>query len=370
MKKCILLLASIVLIGLWAGKGDACTSFQLNQNGQVVVGKNYDWMVAEGLIMVNKRGVAKTALMPNGRENVSDVPATWTSQYGSISFNQYGRERLAGGMNEAGLVVESMGLFENSRFPRPDERPCISMHQWMQYQLDNAVRVQDVLDSDKFVRIQPRKGVHIHYLVSDRAGDCAVIEFIDGKMVCRTNESLPYAVLTNDTYDASLDYLRRDEIPAPDKYRSIERFIKATKMVEGYHSNDTLPPVDQAFDVLKSVQWSARRTRRGVSWTTHTRWSIVYDSTNLRIHFRTFDNPRIRQVDFRAFDFSCAAPVQVLDINAPLAGNVSGHFVDYTTRMNRDLIETAYNNTVYLPRFPDEWFDALSRYPETTRCDH
>ena len=40
----------------------ACTTFQLNHEGQVLVGKNYDWMVEDGLIIVNKRGVAKTAM--------------------------------------------------------------------------------------------------------------------------------------------------------------------------------------------------------------------------------------------------------------------------------------------------------------------
>jgi len=28
----------------------ACTTFQFNHEGQVIVGKNYDWMVEDGLI--------------------------------------------------------------------------------------------------------------------------------------------------------------------------------------------------------------------------------------------------------------------------------------------------------------------------------
>ena len=50
--------------------------------------------------------------------------ATWTAQYGSITFNQYGRELPTGGINEAGLVVESMALSE-ARYPEPDHRPYI-----------------------------------------------------------------------------------------------------------------------------------------------------------------------------------------------------------------------------------------------------
>ena len=36
------------------------------------------------------------------------TPASWVSKYGSVTFNQYGRELPTGGMNEAGLVVETI----------------------------------------------------------------------------------------------------------------------------------------------------------------------------------------------------------------------------------------------------------------------
>ena len=92
----------------------ACTTFQLNHDGQVLVGKNYDWMVEDGLIIVNKRGVAKTAMQSTVDNTGMGIPVKWTSKYGSITFTQYGRELGPGGMNEAGLVVESMGLFRNT----------------------------------------------------------------------------------------------------------------------------------------------------------------------------------------------------------------------------------------------------------------
>ena len=40
----------------------ACTTFQLKHADQVLVGKNYDWMVEDGLIIVNKRGVSKNRI--------------------------------------------------------------------------------------------------------------------------------------------------------------------------------------------------------------------------------------------------------------------------------------------------------------------
>ena len=52
----------------------ACTSFCFEQDGTRVFGKNYDWNVDDGLVVVNKRGVAKRAF-------VESAPLRWTSRY-------------------------------------------------------------------------------------------------------------------------------------------------------------------------------------------------------------------------------------------------------------------------------------------------
>ncbi len=349
----------------------ACTTFQLTHEGQVLVGKNYDWMVEDGLIIVNKRGVSKTAMKSTFDNTGLGTPATWTSKYGSITFVQYGRELGPGGMNEAGLVVESMGLFRNTpnrKYPDPDDRESIMVSQWRQYQLDNFASVKEVIACDTKLRIRPQKGIHPHFIVSDKEGNCATIEFLDGKMVYHTNNTLPHRVLTNNTYDLSYDYLEKNIIPKPDRYRSIERFILAAKMVEKYNPATSSSPIDYAFKLLKSVSWSVDRQWQGTPYTSNTRWSIVYDQKNLRIHFRTHGNPEIRVINFDAFDFSCATPVKMFDVTANFSGEISGKFIDYTWEKNRDLIENAFNKTVFIPKLSDEQLDTLSKYPEMFVC--
>ena len=119
-----------ITIILISGSGFACTTFSLHQNGQIVFGKNYDWHLGRGLVIVNKRGVSKTA-MPGLQDDPGEY-AKWTSKYGSLTFNQYGREMPMGGMNEAGLVVELMSLSE-TQYPQPDARHAIKDLQWIQY---------------------------------------------------------------------------------------------------------------------------------------------------------------------------------------------------------------------------------------------
>lgn len=349
----------------------ACTTFQLTHEGQVLVGKNYDWMVEDGLIIVNKRGVSKTAMKSTVDNTGLGTPATWTSKYGSITFVQYGRELGPGGMNEAGLVVESMGLFRNTpnrKYPDPDDRDSIMVSQWRQYQLDNFASVKEVIACDTKLRIRPKKGIHPHFIVSDKEGNCATIEFLDGKMVCHTNGTLPHRVLTNNTYDLSFDYLEKNTIPEPDRFKSIERFIRAAKMVEKYNPETSTSPIDYAFEILKSVSWSVDREWQGTSFTSNTRWSIVYDQKNLRIHFRTHGNPEIRVINLDAFDFSCATPAKIFDVTANFSGDISGKFVDYTWKKNRDLIENTFTKTVFFPKLSDEQLDRLSKYPEMFVC--
>lgn len=333
-----------------------CTTFCFNRGDHPVVGKNYDWGVEDGLVIINKRGVSKTAMSSNADFGQS---ANWTSKYGSITFNQYGRETPMGGMNEAGLVVELM-MLRGTEYPAPDSRPMISNLQWIQYQFDNFNNVEEVISSDSQVRIHPR-GSGLHYLVCDKTGNCASIEFIGGKLVYHTKETMPVKVLTNDTYAECIEFLKQGKLPVLGLGRSVERFIRAATMVKDYDPKGSSSAVDYAFDILKNVRQSVGKP---------TQWSIVYDMQNLRVHFRTLTNQEIRYIDFKSFDLSCATPVKVLDINADLSGDVTYSFIDYTQQINRSLIRNAFKKTYHLMFVPDDVIDSRSRYPESTICTH
>jgi len=42
-------------------KGQTCTTFCLDHGDRPVFGRNLDWYVGDGLVIINKRGVKKTA---------------------------------------------------------------------------------------------------------------------------------------------------------------------------------------------------------------------------------------------------------------------------------------------------------------------
>jgi choloylglycine hydrolase len=312
--------------------------------------------LGDGLVIVNKRGVVKTAIKTRG---AIGQPANWISKFGSVTFNQYGRELPMGGMNEAGLVVEMMALGE-AEYPVPDKRPYVNSLQWIQYQLDNFSRVEEVIASDSHIRIPPmRSGPGTHYLVSDRAGDCASIEFLDGKMVLHTSETLPVKALANSTYAASVTFWEKATLlPSDRSYHSLFRFARAANLVKNYDPKSSQSAVHYAFDVLRNVAQGYM-----------TRWSIVYELNNSCISFRTNGNSKLRRVYLKRLDFSCKTPVKVLDINAALSGDVTNKFLDYTQRINRSLIGNAFKKTYFLSDRPVEEIDRISRYPESTLCN-
>jgi penicillin V acylase-like amidase (Ntn superfamily) len=336
-------------VGFAAFPAFACTTFCLRDSGRVIFGKNYDWNIGDGLLIVNPRGLARTA-------DSGDRPARWTAKYGSVTFNQYGRDFPSGGMNEAGLAIELMWL-EGSRYPTPDARHTVDVLQWIQYQLDTQATVAGVLASDRKIRIA--SGAPIHYLVADRTGQVATVEFLNGRLVAHSGERLPVAVLTNDTYETSLRY-KRDlgAQPAPGDERSLPRFARTADRVRGFATakEGKKNPVAYAFETLDRAAQPS------------TRWSLVYELDRLRVHFRTRERRQIRSLSFANLDFRCSQPVRVLDLAANVAGDVAKRLVPYQRGANRRLVEIAYRSTPFLATTPRAEIDRLARVPEAATC--
>ncbi len=347
MKTSIKFLFILVLFLLIPPTVVACTSLILDNNGFPVFGTNLDNRIHQGLLFVNKRNVTKTAW----EMSATGEYAEWTSKYGSVTFNFAGYQFAWAGMNEAGLVISTMFL-DVTENPPPDERPPLESGFWVQYQLDNAGTVEEVITSDSVVRIT---NTIDHYLVSDRTGSCAVIEFIEGEMVVHTDEAMPVRVLTNNTYEESINLWKKSSLrkffqrlfskPGP----SLIRFEIAANRVKSFNENDKEPAVDYAFDTLQKACGES-------AGSSPTQWSIVFDTENLQIHFRTKTNPEIRFINLAMLDFSCTAPVRMLDIHQNLSGDISNNFIDYSHEVSLS----------HFLRFFEEW--GVSTSPDRTKA--
>ncbi|MDA3943648.1 MAG: linear amide C-N hydrolase [Bacteroidetes bacterium] len=330
-----------------------CTTFVYSTaEGQLFFGRNFDFPAGMGHIEINKANTIKSSMAPEG-----EAVFSWVSRFGSISFNQIGREFPYGGMNEAGLIIEQM-WHQEAKYPEKDSRAALSELQWIQYQLDMAESVEDIIDSDRLVRIADASIATLHFLVADASGTVATIEFFEGEMVVHKGENLPYKVLANCSYEVSVDFVGKKQEDnnaafSPWVENSSGRFATAASLLDKMPAEESA--VDGSFNVLQAVAQKGQ-----------TQWSIVYDQANRCIFFRTMANDKLREIKLDDFDFRCESPDYFLDIDAnpQLKENIKV----FNESDNFELINGVCNAVEFLSRIPVEYRKATAIYPHSMSC--
>jgi penicillin V acylase-like amidase (Ntn superfamily) len=346
IKRVLLILGIINL----AYTGSACTTFFIRHKGQMMFGRNYDWITDAGMICTNQRNLSKTSMKNNDGNTIS-----WISKYGSISFNQYGKEFPTGGMNEKGLVVELMWL-DGTQYPNPDERPALGVLQWIQYQLDNCAEISDVIATDKLVRIASKGTTPLHYLVADAKGGVATIEFLEGKMIVHEGNNLPFPVLTNDSYQSSAEVALKG--PGYASNNSLERFTQTCELInELRQSSEDIPLQDYSFKILDKVAQGS-----------FTKWSIVYDVVNKKVYYKTARFQDVRDFSFSDFDFNCNTLPRAIDMNQEGKGSVGNTFVDFSIELNRRIVETAFKESNDRIGAGQKTIEANWQYASNSKC--
>jgi len=314
----------------------SCATFMLAKGDSVLVGHNLDDAVNDtpGMIVVNKRGVAKESvsyrdLSSSAGRDDSLPRLNWVARHGSITYNVFGKEFPDGGVNEAGLYVGEMTL-QGSVYPTDPKLVKMYHHAWMQYLLDSFATVPEVLDSLSKVTVDGH--CQWHFFVADRAGRAAVVEFDEDKTLVYTGDALPVKVSTNFTYPSCLEVLARYEGfggSASVDYGETEkdrRFVWAAAMIQETEAGPAEPGVDQAFRILEQM------------WCGANRWALVYDLRRMRVWFTTEKCRTLRWADSASFDFSCETPAMALDINRDLAGDTAARFTVLTDDHNAAMV--------------------------------
>jgi penicillin V acylase-like amidase (Ntn superfamily) len=337
---------------LWPRPARPCTTVQIKtSDGQVFVGKSYDWSVGAGHVVFNKKGVAKRAVVADLKQK----PAQWKSLHASLTFNQFGREVPNGGFNDAGLMVEVMWLQETVP-PQPDERPAVTELQWIQVQLDSYATVEEVVRHAADLRVHATYG-KVHYLTCDRTGACAVVEFVKGKLVVSQGSAMLVNTLTNNTYADSIKALKTYEgfggkKTIPGGIASTVRFARASKLARESSSE---APVPRVFKILEAVRMASRTDNI-------TQWQIVYDLQKLRVSWRTTADREVKSAALGDSAPTCATPVTFVDIN----GAKGSKFKSWTVGDNKALISASTEKI--RSSFPPGALDRLAGYPALLPC--
>jgi penicillin V acylase-like amidase (Ntn superfamily) len=344
MKKWI----GVFILTIYASFGFACSTFLLNKNGHYVFGRNYDWVSGNGAVMINYRSIQKTSFAPEGGKTIS-----WVSKWGSMSFNQFGKEFPHGGMNEKGLVVELMWLTETS-YPAADDRAALNELQWIQYQLDNSSTVEEVVATDKLIRISRQNAAPLHYLIADANGHAATIEFINGKMVTHAGKNLAYPVLTNTVYEDAVQQAKQNKVTD----NSVERFATACRLLQKFSQpSNKEKPVDAAFTILDKIAQG-----------NYTKWRIVYDISNRSVYFITNDRNKRKELSFSNFDFACTGQTLYLNLNNGVSGNVHKKFSPLNFDQNKNIISQSARESKSQITITQQAVNAAAEYYKTITC--
>ena len=246
----------------------ACTTFCLNNGSQIVVAKNLDWETDLGFVFINKPDLHKVSFSDK-RQKIE-----WISKYGSITFNQFGKEFPLGGMNDQGLVIEELNM-SPFRFIQDSTKPNLNEFQLVQLLLDKCSCIEEVISQLDNLQLEPFLQC-LHYFVEDSFGNNLIVEFNGNSFNYYFPNKTGYPILSNNYYQESVKYLANFQkfggnLEVRRREGSNERFASVAKMLSEYNYQ---APVSYSFNILDTVKQD------------DTRWSIVYDITNLKVYFK------------------------------------------------------------------------------------
>ena len=324
-------LQACLFTGLATMPASACTRcVYLGPNGTVLVARSMDWVEDPGSeVWSFPRGIARTGASGPGT-------LSWTSKYGSVVVSFYGVATVDG-MNEKGLVANTLYLVESDYGTPTAGKPTMSIACWTQYVLDTFATVKEAVDAlrpEPFTIIAPMlpngvPGVG-HMAISDPSGDSAILEYVKGKLVIHHGRQ--YQVMTNSpTYDQQLALdAYWDEIGGltmlPGTNRASDRFVRASFYVK------SLPQIDDEKRTMASLFSVIRGVSVPLGFTTpekpnisSTVWRTAYNQKRRIMYFDSATSPTVFWVPLEDVAFEAGRPVMKLPLRGGenYGGNVA-----------------------------------------------
>ncbi len=316
------LFAMLFFMFFSAQDADACTRVVYCGDSVTATGRTLDW-----------RTPIPTSLrvFPRGERHVSfDDPTdrlVWTSRYATVMAVSYDMG-FSEGMNEKGLAVNVLYLpgAVYSYGPGKEFRKKMSSSVWPQYVLDNFATVDEaieVLSQDKFYIYAPEmpdgSQATLHMAITDTDGNCAVIEYRDGKLEIATGPQ--FNVLTNAPFFtdqlAVRNYWR--EVGGmhmlPGTNRSTDRFARASFYSSLLPKNlSHRKGLAGVFGVIRNCAVPMGISLPDNPEISTTQWFSLCDQTDKVYYFQLTESPAVVWIDLTRLNISEGAPQLAVDL--------------------------------------------------------
>lgn len=323
MKTAFVLFLSILLFH--SQNSHSCTVFKSPFFADASISHNVDWYDAypnvQGVLVMNPRGMKKVGELLGA----PIAKAHWTSKWKSISFSITGAEFPVSGFNEQGLSMAILELPESKYPDAADPRHAVSTAQFVQYNLDQSSNIDEVIASDLVLRPYS-SAFRMHFFVCDKTEECAVIQYLDGKMNVHRGSQLTYPVLTNSLYLDSVlaaSMCKRGVCSQSDN--SLWRFAKTSLMRSEMNPQDDYSK--QAFSILDTVAQN-----KG----TLTRFQITYDSKNQSLQIRK-KGAALSHLSVDFMNVHCKSARKVIPITETSAERLENSWIDLTEQRQTEM---------------------------------
>lgn len=313
-------IAASASLTLFSPEVNACSRILYVGNDSLrIVGRSLDWKTPIPTnIYVYPRGIAKRGhSLPGAVE--------WVSKYGAVYAVGYDGG-ITEGMNEKGLVVN--GLFCKGAVYDNDSTagmPPMSMSMFVGWLLDLNATTPEVVRSlreRKFslsgATFDGGTATTLHWGVTDAAGRCAVIEFVDGELNIYEGHDMP--AMTNDPnfpqMNAINDYWKDvgGSNMLPGTVKSPDRFVR------GYYFDNHVEKTADAelgFAICRSILVNVSvpylYTVESEPNVSSTQWRSFSDLRSLRYYFDIVTNMGVFYIDLGKCNLRKGAPVMKLD---------------------------------------------------------
>lgn len=250
--------------------GAGCTAFVTrNEKGEVLYGRNFDFAYAPSMQVLTDP--------EDGYSSVSTV---------NLSFAGYGEGDLPSGldvksfltlaapflpfdgMNEKGVAIALLAVPE-AEAPDIEGRVTLNTTTLIRLVLDKAATTEEAIELMGQYNLYFSGDVDCHYLVADRSGATAIVEYYQGE-VCVTRTEADYQIASN--------FIAFDNLNIGEGYNEFERYDAVEAAIL---ANDGMLTNQQAIDLLAEIgivdegvdklQWSVvyNLTTGEVSWFAH-----------------------------------------------------------------------------------------------------
>lgn len=246
-----------------------CSTIQTQNNqGEILFGRNFDWVNAQALILQSK---PKDAYASISTVNLDFISSTTSIPFSQLPDDVIARAALYApldGMNEKGLAVSVNMIQDSEVISQSGQSKNLTTTTAIRMLLNKAANVDEAIELLQEYNMHSSMNMMIHFAIVDASGKSVVVEYVNNEM-----NVIDTPVVTNFYFSEG----EKQNIGTAQSHERYERLMKQLS------ENETMD-MQQVRDALDSV------SKDNYGEFESTEWSVVYNLNTLEIHYYHREN--------------------------------------------------------------------------------